>query len=571
MDTTDVLILGGGISGLTLALELTIKQPHVRVVVAERTAYPAPEITHKVGESTVEIAAHYLRDVLGLGDHLAADQLPKYGLRVFYSDGENRDISRRPELGHAIEPPESVGTFQVDRGRLENTLRERLEAHPQVTVLDSTRVSAVDIGEGDELHQVQLTGQHAGTIRTRWVVDSTGRASLVKRQLGLAKPTGHAANAVWFRVAGEVDVDDWSDDPNWHARIRECRRGLSTNHLMGAGYWVWIIPLASGATSIGIVSAADLHPFEEMNSQDKAMTWLAEHEPQLLEQLAGREHLDFRIMTNYSYSVEQVFSADRWALTGEAGVFLDPLYSPGLDLIAISNGLVCDLVSRDLSGEDVTDHAAVHNQIFMLVVDGWSKIYTGQYPVMGSARAMTAKIVWDTAAYWAVPGLLYFQDHLRQILDWPRMLTAMARFSWVNEHAQRLFREWAALELDAPTPGDVFGSLYDYDFMPGLHAGMTIPLAGEDLADQVHRNIDLIHTLTGQLAHVLITECEAAGGRAADQARAWVTDTEISALRQRYLELPDDQVPAQSWIHFGEPEPALAGSAHGWTQRKDIR
>lgn len=561
MNRTDILIVGGGVSGLTLALELIRKQPEVQITIVERSTWPAPEMTHKVGESTVEIAAHYLRDVLGLGDHLRADQLPKYGLRVFYSDGENHDITQRPELGHSFEPPEGVGTFQIDRGRLENTLRRRLEVGANVTILDRTRVASIDLGEDEQPHTAIITGQHAGTIAARWVVDATGRAGLLKRKLDLAKPTGHNANAAWFRVAGLVDVDDWSTDPDWHARIRECRRGLSTNHLMGAGYWVWIIPLASGATSIGIVSDANLHPFEEMNSKEKALAWLACHEPQLAAQLVCREHLDFRLMTNYSYSVSKVFSAQRWALTGEAGAFLDPLYSPGLDLIAISNSLVCDLIAKDRNGDDLDDYAAIHNKIFMLVIEGWSKIYAGQYSVMGSARAMTAKIVWDTAAYWAVPGLLYFQDHLRLVSEFPQMLTAMARFSWVNEHAQRLFREWALLELEPPAPRPIFASLYDYDFMPGLHAGMTTPLAGMELAAQLRENVDLIENLTGQLAHVLISECEALGGAAADQAQAWAADPQIAELRERYLLLPANQVPAENWIHFVVPAPSGAGSS----------
>lgn len=553
MNRTDILIVGGGISGLTLALELTLKQPGVQITIVERTTWPAPEITHKVGESTVEIGAHYLRDVLGLGNHLRRVQLPKYGLRVFYSDRDNQDITQRPELGHSVEPPDGVGTFQIDRGRLENALHHRLETSANVTILDRTRVVSIDLGEDDQPHTAILTGQHAGTVVARWVVDSTGRARLLKRKFDLTKSTGHSANAAWFRVAGFVDVDDWSTNPDWHARIRECRRGLSTNHLMGTGYWVWIIPLASHATSIGIVSDANLHDFEEMNSKDKALAWLARHEPQLASQLNCREHLDFRLMTNYSYSAAQVFSSQRWALTGDAGVFLDPLYSPGLDLIAISNSLVCDLVEMDREGKDLEEYAAIHNRIFMLIVEGWSKIYSGQYVVMGSARAMTAKIVWDTAAYWAVPGLLYFQDHLRLICGFPQILTAMARLSSINEHAQRLFREWAALELDQRTQRPVFASLYDYDFMPGLHAGMTRQLAGEELAAKISENVDLLENLVGQLADVLISECQTLGGAAADQAQAWAAEPQIAALRERYLDLPANHVPADNWLHFAEP------------------
>ena len=61
----DVSIIGGGIAALTLALEIRRARPTTRVLVIEPNAYPAPEITHTVGESTVEVSAHYLRDRLG--------------------------------------------------------------------------------------------------------------------------------------------------------------------------------------------------------------------------------------------------------------------------------------------------------------------------------------------------------------------------------------------------------------------------------------------------------------------------------------------------------------------------
>ena len=75
-------------------------------------------------------------------------------------------------------------------------------------------------------------------------------------------------------------VDDWSDDPAWRARVPSGERWLSTNHLMGAGYWVWLIPLGSGSTSFGIVADADLHPFNRLNRFERAMDWLREFEPQ---------------------------------------------------------------------------------------------------------------------------------------------------------------------------------------------------------------------------------------------------------------------------------------------------
>ena len=83
----EVIIVGGGLAGLTLSLQLKRVRPETSVLVLERRAHDAREAAFKVGESTVEVGAHYYAEVVGLRDHLERDQLPKYGLRFFMPAG----------------------------------------------------------------------------------------------------------------------------------------------------------------------------------------------------------------------------------------------------------------------------------------------------------------------------------------------------------------------------------------------------------------------------------------------------------------------------------------------------
>ena len=84
----DVAILGGGLAGLSLAIQLRQRDPALAVTVLERREGAAPDAAFKVGESTVEIGAHYLADVLGLPldalvpplDHPGREQRPRRGL-----------------------------------------------------------------------------------------------------------------------------------------------------------------------------------------------------------------------------------------------------------------------------------------------------------------------------------------------------------------------------------------------------------------------------------------------------------------------------------------------------------
>ncbi|HEY4385724.1 MAG TPA: NAD(P)/FAD-dependent oxidoreductase, partial [Ktedonobacteraceae bacterium] len=442
----DVIILGGGIAGLSLALEMKRKHSGISLLVVERQQHPVPEAVHKVGESTVEIAAYYMRDVLGMEEHLRKQQLRKFGLRMFFSQGHNQDITHRVEYGQIIQAP--LPAYQLDRGRMENALGEEL-CQQGIVFLDGSKIQQVILQPEQEFHRVRI--QRAGSeveVQARWVVDATGRSSLLKRQLGLAKKVNHHANAVWFRVGHPINIDTWSEDAAWLERITEGERSLSTNHLMGSGYWVWLIPLASGSTSVGIVTDAAMHDFAEMNRFEQALQWLHEHEPQCAAEIERhREAIqDFRLMKDYAYSCEQVFSGDRWCLVGEAAVAIDPLYSSGGDLIAIGNGLACDLISRALKGEDVQDLAAGHSQLFLIFSEVWLVAYEKQYQLMGNARVMVAKVIWDTVIYWSFPGLLYFHDKIRTLSEHPLMVVNLYRCWKIHARVQAFFREWHAID-----------------------------------------------------------------------------------------------------------------------------
>lgn len=547
----DAVIMGGGAAGLTLALQLKKARPGTSILVVERQEHPVPEATHKVGESTVEIAAFYLREVLGLGTHLKEQQLNKFGLRIFFSNSGNEDITRRVELGHAVCPPHGVGTYQIDRGRLENALGDELR-QLDIEFANGSKVLEVRLQPEQDTHHLKvLTAQgREQELAARWVIDATGRASLLKRQLGLAQDVTHKANAVWFRIGYPIDINEWSDDPAWQARIREGRRELSTNHLMGPGYWVWLIRLASDSISIGIVTDTNMHEFTSMNKFDKAMEWLHEHEPQCARVIEQHRHQvrDFRVMKDYSYSCEQVFSNERWCLAGEAGVFLDPFYSPGLDLIAISNGLITDLVTRSLDGEDIEELAAIHNQIFLIIANGWLRIYDQQYGIMGNARIMLAKVIWDTAVYWSVPGLLFFHDAIRRLADFPKIVTELARFTGASEAIQVFFREWLA--IDQTSASDTFISFYDFDFMKNLHIGMTAGLSDVDLAEQFATNVRFIQQISGQLVHTVLAELDGQTGDEAieRQVAAWKSDGALIELVEVYRQDHAMRPVSDDWI-----------------------
>ncbi|MDF0531687.1 tryptophan 7-halogenase [Tsukamurella sp. 8F] len=553
----DVVVLGGGTAGLTLALQLLGDMPDLRVAIVERREHPVPETTHKVGESTVEIAAHYLRETMGLREHLETRQIRKFGLRMFFSTDDNTDIGRRVELGSSQFPP--LNTYQLDRGRLENELAQRC-ARAGVDLLSGHMVTGVDLSSADCYHQVRLSGPDGEReLSARWIVDASGRNKLLQRHNHAQKKVPHSANAAWFRIAHPIDVNTWSSGTNWSNRITDGDRAMSTNHLMGPGYWVWLIRLASGSTSVGIVAESDAHPFRDFNRLDKALEWLRVKEPQCAALIDEHRDAiqDFHVMRDYAYSCDKVFSGDeRWCLTGESALFLDPLYSPGLDLIAIGNGLVVDLISRSQRGEDVTALAAIHDRLFRSVTEIWLAIYQGQYRLMGNARVMSSKVIWDTAFYWGVFGLLFFQDKFRVAATTPAIAANLERLTQISNRMQQFFREWESIDDTQLT--DRFVDLYaPLDFMVKLHTGMADALTDVEFEARFADNTRLFGQLAGQLMSTVI-ETYAERTLADDvvaRIQEWQRDSLVADLIATYRRERKQNPTSTKWMMVGQPEP----------------
>jgi flavin-dependent dehydrogenase len=537
----DAVILGGGLAGLTLARQLHLEAPELKLLLLERRRHPVPEAAFKVGESTVEIGAHYLHRVLDLEPHLRSGHLQKLGIRYFFPNGDNRDLTCRFEVGPTAFP--DTPSFQIDRGRLENTLLAILR-EARVEAIDGCAVRDIELQPHD--HVVHYDSGHGvRSVRARWLADASGRSGLIRRKLGLTRPVTHAANACWFRVKARVDVDEWSDDPAWQQRVPDRQRWLSTNHLMGRGYWVWLIPLGSGSTSLGIVADGELHPFSRISRYEHALQWLDEFEPQFAAVLRAYEDRleDFLALKHYAYGCERVFSRDGWALVGEAGVFTDPFYSPGSDFIAIGNDCASDLITRAARGEDVSERAEAFNTNYLALYDAFLRLYDGQYPLMGNAQVMTAKASWDNACYWGVTGLLYFQRRYRRPEFMATIDQELRRFFVRHARMQQLFRAWDV--VDFSRYGEGFANVVSVPALRQLQSDLSAPLmTDDDLRATLTRNLALLEAFarSWQAAAIrtdpsLVRFSREEEGELLDISHLLLQPLEVSPVRARLAEL----------------------------------
>lgn len=500
----DVIILGGGLAGLTLAMQLKQREAGLNIAVLERRKDEAPDAAHKVGESTVELGTYYLRETLNLKDYLEKTHLFKHGLRFFFSPHIKEIIEKRVELGAKNEL--HVPSHQIDRGLFENDICNMVK-EMGVDVFMGTAVKDVDLS--DEGHKVSfLHNNEEKTLTADWTVDATGRSNLIKRKLGLSKDCPHNINSVWFRVEGEIDIQDWSEDNEWKKILNPGLRRLGTVHFMGKGYWVWFIPLSSGNTSVGIVADPRFHDFTSINKLDKAYDWLQKNEPLCAKHLEDKRDkvLDFKVLKNYSYDTKQFYSTDKWGLVGEAGAFLDPFYSPGTDFISMSNSWVTDLILRDYRGEDIYTRTIIYDRVHSKLFENWVPIYLEKYELFDNAQVMSVKITWDFAIYWGIPSLMFTNGALTNIEVLRALFTVEnsfgERFGKLNKQVQDFYLEWG--RMDNPELSNLYVDPVSLPFNKDLQTGIeTIHKSDEELIDKLEENLSKLEKFAAEIFRVV--------------------------------------------------------------------
>lgn len=439
----DVVICGAGLAGLTLARQITRELPDVSVLLLEGRGSKTHTSAINVGESTVELSGHYLADVLGLRETLENVHLHKLGFRFFFKSG-TAPFHTRPEFGLSEFPPQD--SFQIDRARLEADIK-LLNAEQGIQMLPECQVEEIVLGEGQALHTVMfadgITNQ-MHTVHCRWVVDAMGRRRFLQKKLGFFEPHDPHFSAAWFRLKGRYDVTDLvpRDEQEWHSRVKDDKRYHSTNHLMDNGRWVWLIPLGTGATSIGIVAHEDFFPLAEYNTYEKALLWLEKHEPELRELIGDAQPLDFQCLRHYSYSAKRAFSIERWACTGDAAVFSDPFLSPGIDQLGFANTMIVEMIRRDR--ENRLDEQAIEtfNHACLSYNAGTAWVIQSGYPIFGEALVVSAKLFWDIVRGWAMNGPQRFNRIYLDEQKTRALQPVLSRHFLLASRLEKLFKDW---------------------------------------------------------------------------------------------------------------------------------
>ena len=416
----DIVVLGGAFSGSSTGLLMKRAMPELRILIVERMA----EFNRKVGESTSEVGGCFLTQVLQQSNHLGARQYQKHGLRLWFTKDADTPVDECTEAGPKFQV--RLPTFQLDREVFDTHLLCEAEK-AGCEVRRPATVKSIDLAdEGDAPHEIQIRGENGvmETVTTRWIVDGTGKATVLARKLGFRRELGdeHPTSSAWCRFRNVNDLDSHASR-SAHMSLRKtvwAPRTAATNHLMGHGWWCWIIPLSDQTFSAGIVWDRRFFDLPEgPNLTARLHAHLRSHPiGKLMFDQAEPVEKDTYYYKGLSYHSEKMVG-HRWIITGDAMGFIDPLYSQGLDYCGHTVYCAVELMKKAFRGECVAKASTDLNTAYPLSYRRWFEaLYKDKYAYMGDAELMFAAFLMDLACYFIGPVRLVYSD---PEYEWSRM------------------------------------------------------------------------------------------------------------------------------------------------------
>lgn len=408
----DVVIMGGAFSGSSSAILLKREFPDLRVLVIERTE----KFNRKVGESTSEVAGCFLTRVLRVGMHLNTKHVMKHGLRMWFHKESDSAPGRSTELGPAFQG--RLPTFQINRITLDTELL-RQAAELGCEIARPATIKDLDLGGiGKNTVTFKAENGETRTVTSGWVIDASGKAAKIAkmRKTWRSLSDQHPTSSMWTRMRNVtyLDSEEGSRRMEGVSPVVITQRGFATNHLMGFGWWCWIIPLDSGEVSVGITWDSRLFtPPAGGTMSERLMEHLMKHPiGKLMFEHAEAVEDDNQYYKDLAYWSDEV-TGEGWMAVGDACGFMDPLYSQGLDYCAHSVYGAFALLRDHYSGECVKEKIAWRNMEFRRSYFDWfNALYKDKYWYLGDAELMHAAFLMDIGTYFIGPvrGVYQYED-----------------------------------------------------------------------------------------------------------------------------------------------------------------
>lgn len=320
----DVLVVGGGPAGSTIATLLARRGE--RVLLVEKERHPR----FHIGESLLP-ANLPLFDELGVGEEIARIGMPKFGVEFVspYHTGGPSHLEFAQSWDNRFE-----SAYEVRRSEFDHILFKNAAAAGALT-LEGCRVTAVAFPErGRVVASVRGDDGPDRQVTAKFLVDASGRDTLLANRV--ARKVGnrhHHSAAVYGHFTGA-------------RRLPGKAEGNISLFWFDHG-WFWFIPLRDGTTSVGAVCHAD---FIKARNTDVTTFFknVIAMSPALADRLHDAELVGPATATgNYSYTSDRIWGPG-YLMVGDAYSFIDPVFSSGVYLAMQGAFFAADAVTACL-------------------------------------------------------------------------------------------------------------------------------------------------------------------------------------------------------------------------------
>jgi flavin-dependent dehydrogenase len=313
----DFAVAGGGPAGSSTATSLG--QHGHSVVLFERETFPR----FHIGESLLSTANDAFA-ALGVTKQIEAASFPaKWGARLFTHDGQTGRYVDFTDVREVTRPQ----TYQVCRQEFDRILLDRAR-EVGVHVREACNVTGCEFTPDAAILDVASRVDGAtGRLHVRALVDATGRGGLLARKFNLRTEEPRLANIAIF--------SHYTNVPRLEGPRPDDIRLIARSD---AG-WFWLIPISKELTSVGVVLPKALYRrLANGGSSEETLNRTISDTPIVAELMReARREWPVRVEKDFSYSAS-AYAGDRWILAGDAGSFLDPVFSTGVS-IAMESGI----------------------------------------------------------------------------------------------------------------------------------------------------------------------------------------------------------------------------------------
>ncbi|WP_076415241.1 NAD(P)/FAD-dependent oxidoreductase [Shewanella sp. UCD-KL12] len=356
----DVAIIGAGPSGSIAAALL--HQQGKKVIVLEKQDFPR----FSIGESLLPCCMTLLEEANMLDAVNSAGFQFKNGAAFFHSDKHiSFDFTDKYTQGPGT-------TFQVERASFDKLLADTAVSQG-VEIRFGETVEAVDLTQEPELTVKSRNGEKY-VIQAKYLFDASGFGRVLPRLLNLEKPSSlPSRTAVFTHIQDNIDL---TLNPDF-----DRQKILISVHPENKDIWYWLIPLSETKCSLGVVAEPHLLGEAEQNLQQVLLN-MVRQEPGLDKLLANAEITrECALLKGYSANVTHL-ATNQFALLGNAGEFLDPVFSSGVTIAMQSASMAVKCVVRQLNGEQLDWEAEYATPLmrgvdtFRTYVEAW---YDGRF------------------------------------------------------------------------------------------------------------------------------------------------------------------------------------------------